>query len=169
MEASTWRRSPALRATRRWTMPAPMSKPSSTTYIAIITATSMNQTVGTLHLLRSVLDFAIDQQQEQHSQNRVHAHETDQSEQRITGGDMRRDSCGRAQQAIDEPGLAAGFGGDPSGGVGDVREGNHEHEYPQELALREEAAAPKLQRGEGHDRDEDGPEANHDVIGEIEQ
>src|ERR1039458_4188503 len=37
MERSTCRRSRSVRATRSWTMPAPRSNPSSTTYTAIIT------------------------------------------------------------------------------------------------------------------------------------
>src|ERR1035441_18681 len=113
-------------------MPAPRSKPSRTTYIAIMTATRQNQVVcmseprprggGRFqYALRAFVDCAIDQEQEENREDGVDAHETDQGEEGIAGGDVRGDAGRCAHDAVDQPRLAAHFGGDPSGGGRDVR------------------------------------------------
>src|SRR5579863_6341781 len=92
-------RSDSFRARKRWSTPAPRSKPSRTTYATIMTATSQNQMNPIFLLLslavlrsgrvdglsggvhfRSVMDFAVHQYCEQKSQQGVKSHETQKRE-----------------------------------------------------------------------------------------
>ena len=56
------------------------------------------------------------------------------------------DALRRAHQAIDEPRLAADFRGDPAGRGGDIREGQHQHQQPEQRPRVIEPAAPEAQR-----------------------
>src|SRR5579871_3209809 len=118
-------------------MPVPMSKPSNTTYSAIITAMAQNQKlfmrVRLDFAFRSVLDFALHQKKEEDSKNHVQTHEAEQGEPPITRGDLRRGSGRRAHQSIHEPWLATHFRGNPSGGSGDVRKGHGQHQQPEHV------------------------------------
>ena len=69
------------------------------------------------------LDLAANQEQKQDSKDGVHAHEADQGEEHVAGGDIRRKSRGGAHDAVDQPGLAAEFGGHPARGGGDIGKG----------------------------------------------
>src|SRR5437867_6952167 len=174
MERRTSRRSESDFATSKWMIPAPMSNPSSTTYIAIMTATRQNQIVSMMvllirsswraarsrrgaHSFRSwaVLDFAALEEKKENAEHRVHAHEADQCKPGIPRRDLRRNSFGRAQEPVDQPRLAADLCRDPSGGVSDVGEREREHQSPQHEARREEPSSPKLPRRGNHDRDKD--------------
>src|SRR5690242_21745098 len=98
----TVRRSWSVLAMIRCRTPAPRSKPSSTTYAVIITATSQNQMKSMIQYLlrhrdritcrdcvfrasRSMRDLAVYQHQKQNRQDGVKPHEADQSEQAVTG------------------------------------------------------------------------------------
>ena len=70
--------------------------------------------------------FALHEEEEEHAQQRVEAHEAQQGEERVAAGDARRVAVGGAHEAIDQPGLAAQFRRHPAGGVGD--EGEREAE-----------------------------------------
>src|SRR6266404_9032324 len=102
--------------------PAPRSKPSRTTYAVIIAATSQNQMKSMRYLLRhrdritrrdcafrccarAMRDLAVHQHQKQNGQHGVQTHETDQSEQSVTGMNVLRIAFRGAHQAIDQPGL----------------------------------------------------------------
>src|SRR5208337_3579661 len=138
--------------------PAPRSKPSKRTYKATMTATRQNQRVsivGSLCLnqcggfrarhffnLGPVFDFAIDEEEPEDGKQSVHAHETEQSEPGIARSNARRNAVNRAHDAVNEPGLAAEFGGHPPGGVGDVREGSAEHQEPKHPAGFEQFLEP---------------------------
>ena len=65
--------------------------------------------------------------------------------------------------------MAAYLGGDPSGGGGDVGEGNEQHENPQHRTRSIEQAAPQEKGGEHHHRNENCSQSHHDVIREVEQ
>src|ERR1035438_6704564 len=86
MEPRTMRRSASVRSTSRCTMPAPRSKPSRITYMAIIAATRQNQVVSMSEPqprggarfqngLRSFVDCAIDQEQEENREDGVRSEE----------------------------------------------------------------------------------------------
>src|ERR1017187_1586231 len=101
-------------------MPAPRSKPSSTTYMAMMTATRQNQVVcmsepqprGGAHLgdgPRAFVDGAIDQEQKKNREDGVDPHEPDQREEGVAGGDVRGDAGRCAHDAVDQPRLAAHF------------------------------------------------------------
>ena len=77
--------------------------------------------------------------------------------------------AGRAHQAIDQPGLAADLGRDPTRRVGDIGKRRGQHQQPQHLRARKQTAAPQVERGKRHHGDEDGAQPHHDVIAEIEQ
>src|SRR5215216_3831211 len=68
-----------------------------------------------------------------------------------------------------EPGLTAEFGGEPPGGVRDEREGHGEHQDPEHPAGAVQKTPPQQERGDDHDRYEDGPEADHDVVTVVEE
>ena len=68
-----------------------------------------------------MFDFAIDQEQKQNTQHGVHAHEAEQREHAVAGGDVFGVAVGGAHQAVNQPGLAAEFRGHPSGSVRDIR------------------------------------------------
>ena len=69
-----------------------------------------------------------------------------------------------ADEAVDEPGLAADFGGHPAGGGGDVGQRPTEQETPENPARGVELASPQIEGGDGHQRAEPRPEADHDVV-----
>src|SRR5262252_967401 len=173
MAASTWRRSVSPRATKGETMPAPRSKPSSATYSANIIA-AMAYQVSNMHGLptaapgrrqwrRAVGDLAPDQEQEQDTEEEVETGEADQGEDHGPGVDSGARAMRGAEEAEDEPWLTAELGGHPPHGVGDVGQGEGEHEDPQHGAAPLEPPDPPEQDGDERDRDEDGAQARHDV------
>src|SRR6478672_11101353 len=119
----TVRRSWSVLAMIRCRTPAPRSKPSSTTYAVIITATSQNQMKSMMRYLlhrrdripcrdrafrsrrRAMRDLAVYQHQKQNGQHGVQPHETDQSEQAVAGMNIFRIAFRGAHEAIDQPGL----------------------------------------------------------------
>ena len=71
--------------------------------------------------------------------------------QHVAGDDVRGSAHGGAHQAVDQPGLAAEFGGHPAGGIGDVRQRNGKHQDPKHparvvefVARREETLRPAM-------------------------
>src|SRR5262249_46468302 len=130
MAASTERRSPSVRATNRCRIPAPKSKPSSTTYTASISATIPYQTAITSvssfarggGRRRAARDLAADEVEEQDSQHQVEAGEADGGEGHAAGAHRRGGSGGGALQAVDEPRLAAELRAHPAGGGCNVGE-----------------------------------------------
>ena len=79
-------------------------------------ATRQNQTVAIIAIppIRdsglpdgTMLNLAMDQEQEQDSQQKVHAHESQQREEAVSRRDTRRKAVGGAHQAVDQPRLAA--------------------------------------------------------------
>src|ERR1700694_3707465 len=111
MLARTVRRSSSVFATKRWIAPAPRSNPSRNTYTASIIATRQNQIVPialslvrrqydrifagrTIAWVRSEFDLAINQEQPQNRQHRVHPHEANQREPGVARGHARRDTAG---------------------------------------------------------------------------
>src|SRR5579871_3256845 len=138
-----------------------------------MTATIMNHRVSmsvTLHFrLRSALDLTTNQEQEENSEHQVHAHESEKSEQAITGRHGLRITIGRAHERVDEPGLASQFGGYPAGSVRDVRERQRKQENPQHPARRKQLALLQEESCNKRDRDEQRSQSHHDVIAVIEQ
>ena len=116
-----------------------------------------------------MLNFPPDQEQTQNSQHHVHTHESEQRKHAIAGRYRFRVAVLRAHQSVNEPGLAAKFGGQPSGGVRDVRERCGEHENPEHPTRGIKFAAPKQQQRNHHFRDEQRSESDHDVVAVIEQ
>src|ERR1035438_3100692 len=110
-----------------------MSKPSKTTNMATERATSQNQSVSILVSLRSVFDFALNQEQKENAEHQVQSHKSQQRKDAVARRYIGRRALRGTQQSIDQPGLAADFGGDPSGGVGDVGQGQHQHQQPQHV------------------------------------
>src|SRR5215475_9708308 len=74
-----------------------------------------------------------------------------------------------AHNAVNQPWLAAEFGGHPAGGIGDVWHGSAEHQEPEHPSRFEELLAPKEDRGEAHHGDKDGPEPNHNVVAVVQK
>src|SRR5215213_5805534 len=144
------RRSRSSLAAKRCIVPAPRSKPSRRTYMAIINATKMNQIVSTippslgrqtfgrfqrlLIAFRPVGDLAHHEHDVQEAHDQVHPRETYEGEKHAAGGDERRDPLRGSEDAVGEPGLAPEFGGEPPGGVRDEREGRGEHQNPEHPA-----------------------------------
>src|ERR1700730_8852413 len=110
--------------------PAPRSKPSSRTYTAIMMAIRQNQIVSispssicgdgdcwfaarTAARLRPHLNFAIQQEKPENSQNAIQSHEADQREPRVARADSGRDAVRGAHQAVDQPRLTAKLGRQP--------------------------------------------------------
>src|SRR3974390_3466848 len=183
MVAMTWRRSSAVRATRRWMAPAPRSKPARSTYIATITATRQNQRVSIESSIRrdrrgriggiteiglgAVINFSMDQEEPEHGEHGVHTHEADEGEPGATRIDTRRGTVGSAHDAVDKPGLAAEFGSHPTGSIGDVREGGTKHQKPEHPTGLEKFLTPQEKGRKAQDSDEDRAEADPDVVAEI--
>ena len=120
--------------------------------------------------IRSVLDLAPHQEQEQDRTARVYIPMKPSSVNSMLPAETIGEKPSAVRmQSVDQPGLAAEFGRHPAGRVGDVRERQREHQDPEHPARVEESSAPEQERGERHDRDEDRPQADHDVIAVIEQ
>src|ERR1035437_4777874 len=188
-------RSASVRTRKRWSTPTPRSKPSSTTYATIITATNQNQIKPIMAKflslqackgerqslfgvsrfggnglgIRAVADFAVDEDGEEEAQQGVEAHEAKQCKQAVAGRNGIRVAFAGAHKAIDEPRLAAEFGGHPAGGVGNVRQRKAEQQRPQSPARRVEPLAPEQKCGDDHQQCKPGSEAGHDVVGVKEQ
>src|ERR1700741_1254540 len=88
-------------------------------------------------------DFTIDEEEPEHGEDCVEAHETDEREPGVAGSDAGRKAVSGAHDAVDEPGLAAEFGREPAGSVSDVWERNAKHEDPEHPAGFEEFFAPE--------------------------
>src|SRR5216684_1574095 len=123
----------------------------------------------TMARIRSKFDFAINQEQPQNPQNRVHPHEANQREPRIARADARRDAARSAHQSVDQPGLPPEFGGHPSGGVRNVGKRNAEHQQPVYPARVIQFSSPEQQRSQNHHYDEDRSKPDHYVITVIEK
>src|SRR5215212_595656 len=117
------RRSRSSLAAKRCIVPAPRSKPSRRTYMAIINATKMNQIVSTippslgrqtfgrfqclLIAFRPVGDLANHEHDVQEAHDQVHPSEPYECEEDAARGDQGRDALRRPEDAVCEPGLTA--------------------------------------------------------------
>src|SRR6185295_15848411 len=135
-----------------WRAPAPKSKPSSTTKAAAVTAIKANQMVsmsGPLSAHRysryrhngrprvrpgAVPDLPPHQVEERQAEHEVEAGEAEAGEHRLPSVHRRRGAVDRTQEAVDQPGLPPQLGRHPAGGVGDVGEGEGEHQEPEDGA-----------------------------------
>ena len=89
---------------------------------------------------------------------------------RVAARDVRRGAFAGAHQAVDEPGLAAEFGGHPTGGVGDVGKAAAAASAPTAGAwCRTVCRASRQRPARPMTRDEDGAESDHDVEAVVEQ
>src|SRR5262245_12265003 len=76
---------------------------------------------------RAVSDLARDQEEEENAQRQVEPAKPDQREEhgpRVHGGTAARAG---PEEPVHEPGLTAELGGDPPGGVRDVRQRKRDH------------------------------------------
>src|SRR6478672_11503023 len=122
----TVRRSWSVLAMNRCSTPAPRSKPSSTTYPVIMTATSQNHMksirrfllgyrvrIAGIHVFsdcaRAMCDLAIDQNEKQDCQHGVKTHEAEQRKQSVAGVNVFRIALAGAHESVNQPGLAANF------------------------------------------------------------
>ena len=120
--------------------------------------------------IRPMLDLAQHQEQEQHGKHGVHPQEAQEAEPAVACRHHLGVAVHGAQQAVNQPGLAAKFGRHPAGGVGDV--GQRET-----AAAGSRASSARCRAGSRHSRnaaidghrDEDRPQPDHDVVGVIEQ
>src|ERR1017187_9283809 len=160
-------------------MPTPRSKPSSTTYAVSINATIQNQrvpiTIGSLGgerlrlgcmvgRERPGLNVVVDEDDPQQREHRVHAEEAEQREQAVARVYMRGSSLRGADESVDEPWLAADFGGHPTGGGSDVGQRPTEQDAPQDPARGVKFAAPEQERCNRHQRAEPRAQPDHDVV-----
>src|SRR5215813_2935343 len=101
---------------------------------------------------RAVSDLPHDQEEKENAEPEVEPAEPDQREEhgsRVHGGTA---AGAGPEEAVHEPGLSAQLGGDPSCGVGDVRQRKRDHEDPQHEPMALEPSLP----GEHHaDRSEE--------------
>ena len=109
------------------------------------------------------------EQHENDRQDHVEAHEADQRKEAVARGDALRGPGRRAHESVDQPGLAPDLGGDPAGRVRDVGQGDGEHERPEQRAALKETAAQEPEQRDPHQRQEDRPQANHQVVAVIEE
>src|SRR5262249_33174387 len=130
-------------------------------------ATRKNQMVSKLFLLghgerqsalkiccrsrfRTVGDLTMHKKEEEYSQERIQSHKTEQREEPISSGNVLRIALGSTKQAVHQPGLTADFGCQPSGSIGDVWQGQAEHEDPKHPAALVQFAAPQQKCGHSH-------------------
>src|SRR5262245_41629950 len=116
-----------------------------------------------LHLAWSMADLAANQDQVEDAEREVESREADQCEDRTALTDDVAGAVARAEEAVDEPWLAAEFRRHPADGVRDEWEREGEHESPQQRARRLQSAPESLQVRECHQQDEGGAETRHDV------
>src|SRR5215510_8664366 len=125
----------------------------------------VNHTSTMLHLRRgwSMADLAANEDEVEDAEHEVESREADQSEDRTALADDVAGTIAGAEEAIDEPWLAAEFRRHPADGVRYEGEWEGEHENPQQRARRLQSAPEPLQVRECHQQDEDGAETRHDV------
>src|SRR5450756_2494910 len=133
MAASTWRRSESVRATNRWSAPAPRSKPSRTTYaVSMKTATAYQSSnmsgPGGRH--RSVLDLARQEEEEKHAEDEIEAAEPDEREESRPGVHHLAGTLRGPEDSVDEPRLAYQPPPHPPGDPRAVCERAGKHEHP---------------------------------------
>jgi hypothetical protein len=124
-------------------IPVPISKPSKITYMAIATAINQNQSVSIALTLVRPRDRARSRAAPEtgtkfptpvyRPMNPI------KREPAVARRHLRRRAIRGAHQAIDQPRLAAHFGGHPAGGGGDVGKRQHQHQQPQHVTARETA------------------------------
>src|SRR6187455_1152997 len=110
MAATISRRSVLVRPATQCSTPAPMSQPSSTTNTISVTHSSANHTStmrASRHGVRTVLDFAPDEIQEQQAEHEIESRHADQREQHVAGTDDIAVAGLRAIQTVDQPWLPA--------------------------------------------------------------
>src|SRR5579884_4186756 len=128
----TTRRSASVRATTRWRTPAPRSNPSRTAY-PITSPARMTYHASAMAPRsprgpRPLGDDADRQEEGQKPDERVHPGKPQECEDRLPRH-HRRGAPGRGpEEPVDDPRLAPHLGDDPPGLVGDVGEGQKEHE-----------------------------------------
>ena len=74
----------------------------------------------------------MDEEEEEHAEQGVEAEEAEEGEEGVAGGDAGGVAIGGAEDAVDEPGLAAEFGGHPAERGGDVGHGEGQEQGPKE-------------------------------------
>ena len=79
---------------------------------------------------RTLLNRGVDDHDPENREHGIHAKETDQCEQARGGVDVFRVALRRAEQTVDEPGLAPDLGGHPACGIRDVRQREAEQDGP---------------------------------------
>src|SRR5262245_6994176 len=82
----------------------------------------------------AVSDLAADQGEVEDAEDEVETGKADQCEDCTALADDLAGAVARAEQAVDEPRLAAQFGSHPADGVRDEREGKREHQGPEQRA-----------------------------------
>src|SRR5450756_2854319 len=118
---------------------------------------------------RSVADLPRDEEEEEHAEDEIEPAEAQQREERRAAVDRGARALRRPEEAVDEPWLPSQLRRDPSRDDGDVRKRESEHENPEHWTGLLQAAHPAQNVRRHHDRDQDRPEARHDVEGVIEK
>src|SRR6185503_16780952 len=103
-------------------------RPSRHAYTPSTTQT-MTYQVSTMGRLGALVDLARDETQEEQSQHEVEPGESDQREHGAALADRVADAVVRAQQAVDEPGLAAELRRHPARDVRDERKRERQHQH----------------------------------------
>ena len=93
----------------------------------------------------------------------IDGHVGEQRDQHVEAGQRRRYRVGRAQQAVDRPGLASDFGHDPAGDDGDEADGRRELAQLQKQRRIVEPAAPAQPSAEQHDAKHQHAASDHDA------
>src|SRR5580698_191534 len=142
MALITRRRSASVLPTRYCNMPAPKSKPSSRTNMMSMKVKMAYQISIMGHLqfdgggnrLRAVGDFAPDQKQIKHAENKIKPGTPHEREQDVAVTNHIPDALARAKELEDQPGLPAQFRRHPACRGGDVGKGEGQHEGPKQAA-----------------------------------
>ena len=87
-----------------------------------------------IRVVRAVLDFVVEQINENGEQQKINEREQNQRGENGVGLDHGGQALRRAHQAIDNPRLAAHFGGEPAELIGDLRAEHGENQQPQQPA-----------------------------------
>ena len=99
-------------------------------------------------------DLTTDQVKKEQTEYKIETDEANQRENRVAVAHHFAVAVARVKKAVDEPWLATQFGRHPAQGVGDVRKGKRQHQYPEQPGAGFQSAAPILEIGKAHKEDE---------------
>src|ERR1700739_1700427 len=114
-------------------------------------------------VFRTVPDLTSNQIEKEQTQHKVKADEAYQRENSVPAIHDFAVAVAGVKEPVDQPRLTTEFSCHPAHDVADVRKRKRQHQHPEQPGARFESAAPILEPGISHNKDENRAQCNHEV------